>query len=38
MPSPRPETRHAKSGDLNIAYQVVGDAEPQRNVYSVLRS
>ena len=27
MPSARPETRYAKSGDLNIAYQVVGDAE-----------
>jgi pimeloyl-ACP methyl ester carboxylesterase len=25
MPSTRPETRYAKSGDLNIAYQVVGD-------------
>jgi pimeloyl-ACP methyl ester carboxylesterase len=25
MPSSRPETRYAKSGDLNIAYQVVGD-------------
>jgi len=25
MPSNRPETRYAKSGDLNIAYQVVGD-------------
>jgi pimeloyl-ACP methyl ester carboxylesterase len=25
MPSPVPETRYAKSGDLNIAYQVVGD-------------
>jgi pimeloyl-ACP methyl ester carboxylesterase len=25
MPSPPPETRYAKSGDLNIAYQVVGD-------------
>ncbi len=25
MPSPRPETRYAKSGELNIAYQVVGD-------------
>ena len=25
MPSARPETRYAKSGDLNIAYQVVGD-------------
>jgi pimeloyl-ACP methyl ester carboxylesterase len=24
MPSTRPETRYAKSGDLNIAYQVVG--------------
>jgi pimeloyl-ACP methyl ester carboxylesterase len=24
MPSVRPETRYAKSGDLNIAYQVVG--------------
>jgi pimeloyl-ACP methyl ester carboxylesterase len=27
LPSARPETRYAKSGDLNIAYQVVGDAE-----------
>jgi pimeloyl-ACP methyl ester carboxylesterase len=25
MPSARPETRYAKSGDVNIAYQVVGD-------------
>ena len=25
MPSTRPETRYAKSGDLNIAYQVTGD-------------
>ncbi|HEU5064562.1 MAG TPA: adenylate/guanylate cyclase domain-containing protein [Gaiellaceae bacterium] len=25
MPSARPETRYAKSGDLNIAYQVVGE-------------
>jgi pimeloyl-ACP methyl ester carboxylesterase len=25
MPSTRPETRYAKSGDLNIAYQVVGE-------------
>jgi class 3 adenylate cyclase len=25
MPSPPPETRYAKSGGLNIAYQVVGD-------------
>jgi len=25
MPSTRPETRYTKSGDLNIAYQVVGD-------------
>jgi pimeloyl-ACP methyl ester carboxylesterase len=25
MPSGRPETRYAKSGDLNIAYQVVGE-------------
>jgi pimeloyl-ACP methyl ester carboxylesterase len=25
MPSAPPETRYAKSGDLNIAYQVVGD-------------
>jgi pimeloyl-ACP methyl ester carboxylesterase len=25
MPFVRPETRYAKSGDLNIAYQVVGD-------------
>jgi pimeloyl-ACP methyl ester carboxylesterase len=25
MPSARPETRYTKSGDLNIAYQVVGD-------------
>ena len=25
MPSTRPETRYAKSGDVNIAYQVVGD-------------
>src|SRR5262245_14538709 len=25
MPSSRPETRYAKSGDLNIAYQVAGD-------------
>ena len=25
MPSNRPETRYAKSGDLNIAYQVVGE-------------
>src|SRR5215216_5611282 len=25
MPSTRPETRYAKSGGLNIAYQVVGD-------------
>jgi len=25
MPSTRPETRYAKSGELNIAYQVVGD-------------
>ncbi len=25
MPSRRPETRYAKSGDLNIAYQVVGE-------------
>src|ERR671916_1400683 len=23
----RPETRYAKSGDINIAYQVVGEAE-----------
>jgi pimeloyl-ACP methyl ester carboxylesterase len=27
LPSASPETRYAKSGDLNIAYQVVGDAE-----------
>src|SRR5215211_697792 len=26
MPSTRPETRYAKSGELNIAYQVVGDS------------
>lgn len=25
MPSATPETRYAKSGDVNIAYQVVGD-------------
>jgi pimeloyl-ACP methyl ester carboxylesterase len=25
MPSARPETRYTKSGDLNIAYQVLGD-------------
>jgi pimeloyl-ACP methyl ester carboxylesterase len=25
MPSPRPETRYAKSGDVNIAYQVTGE-------------
>ena len=25
MPSARPETRYAKSGDVNIAYQVVGE-------------
>lgn len=25
MPSPLPETRYAKSGDVNIAYQVTGD-------------
>jgi pimeloyl-ACP methyl ester carboxylesterase len=25
MPSPPPETRYAKSGDVNIAYQVVGE-------------
>ena len=25
MPSTRPETRYARSGDVNIAYQVVGD-------------
>jgi hypothetical protein len=25
MPSVRPETRYAKSGDVNIAYQVVGE-------------
>jgi pimeloyl-ACP methyl ester carboxylesterase len=25
LPSTRPETRYAKSGDVNIAYQVVGD-------------
>ena len=25
MPSTRPETRYAKSGEVNIAYQVVGD-------------
>jgi pimeloyl-ACP methyl ester carboxylesterase len=25
LPSTRPETRYAKSGDLNIAYQVVGE-------------
>jgi pimeloyl-ACP methyl ester carboxylesterase len=25
MPSARPETRYTKSGDVNIAYQVVGD-------------
>ena len=25
MPSTRPETRYAKSGDVNIAFQVVGD-------------
>ena len=25
MPSGPPETRYAKSGDVNIAYQVVGD-------------
>jgi hypothetical protein len=24
MPSVRPETRYAKSGDVNITYQVVG--------------
>jgi pimeloyl-ACP methyl ester carboxylesterase len=27
MPSTRPETRYAKSGDLNIAYQVVGEGQ-----------
>ena len=32
MPSPRPETRYAKSGDLNIAYQVVGDG-PRDLIY-----
>src|ERR671936_1932929 len=32
MPSPRPETRYAKSGDLNIAYQVVGEG-PRDLVY-----
>src|SRR4029450_10292826 len=25
MPSPRPETRYTKSGEVNIAYQVVGE-------------
>ena len=25
MPSSTPETRYARSGDVNIAYQVVGD-------------
>ena len=32
MPSPTPETRYAKSGDVNIAYQVVG-AGPLDLVY-----
>jgi pimeloyl-ACP methyl ester carboxylesterase len=32
MPSVRPETRYAKSGDLNIAYQVVGDG-PRDLIY-----
>ena len=32
MPSARPETRYAKSGDLNIAYQVVGDG-PRDLIY-----
>ena len=32
MPSTRPETRYAKSGDLNIAYQVVGDG-PRDLIY-----
>jgi pimeloyl-ACP methyl ester carboxylesterase len=32
MPSTRPETRYAKSGDLNIAYQVVGEG-PRDLIY-----
>jgi pimeloyl-ACP methyl ester carboxylesterase len=32
MPSARPETRYAKSGDLNIAYQVVGEG-PRDLIY-----
>src|SRR5215218_2623992 len=32
MPSTRPDTRYAKSGDLNIAYQVVGDG-PRDLIY-----
>src|SRR5262245_12530 len=32
MPSPQPETRYAKSGDLNIAYQGVGDG-PRDLIY-----
>ena len=32
MPSTRPETRYAKSGGLNIAYQVVGDG-PRDLIY-----
>jgi pimeloyl-ACP methyl ester carboxylesterase len=32
MPSIRPETRYAKSGDLNIAYQVVGEG-PRDLIY-----
>ena len=27
MPSAAPETRYARSGDVNIAYQVVGEGE-----------
>jgi pimeloyl-ACP methyl ester carboxylesterase len=32
MPSARPETRYAKSGDLNIAYQVAGEG-PKDLIY-----
>jgi pimeloyl-ACP methyl ester carboxylesterase len=32
MPSARPETRYAKSGDVNIAYQVVGEG-PRDLIY-----
>jgi hypothetical protein len=28
MPSQIPETRYARSGDLSIAYQVVGEGPP----------